>query len=202
MIRNVVFDMGNVLLHFDPDLFIRRAGVTEEADALLMKRELFRSLEWVLMDRGSLNEPDTFERLKLRLPERLHGALEELLFRWDQPILPVEGMADFVRDCKEAGYGLYLLSNASRRLHSYWKRVPGHEHFDGRLVSADVGLLKPQPEIYQTFCRTFSLRPEECLFIDDFPMNIEGAVNAGWKGVIFNDAEDLRTRVRIMGLDV
>lgn len=202
MIRNIVFDMGNVLLRFDPQLFMERVGLEEEEDRKLIQKELFRSLEWVQMDRGSRTEPEVLEILKQRLPERLHGPLEELLLRWERPILPIPGMAEFVRDCRRAGYGIYLLSNASRRLHEYWKSIPGHEYFDGEFVSADYLLVKPQQEIYRKFCQVFGLDAKECLFIDDFPLNIEGAVTAGWQGIVFHDAVDLRKKAREMGVRV
>ena len=202
MIRNIVFDMGNVLLRFDPMLFIARAGVEDEADAALLYRELFRSLEWVQMDRGSLSEEEALQRIRPRLPERLHPQLESLILRWDEPILPVLGMEQLVGDCKAAGYRLYLFSNASRRLHSYWPRVPGSDRFDGVFVSADHLLVKPQQSIYRAFCETFGLAAGECLFIDDFPLNIEGAVTAGWQGLVFHDAKTLRQDLRRMGVSV
>lgn len=202
MIRNIVFDMGNVLLRFDPQLFIERAGVAEEADQKLLQKELFRSLEWVQMDRGSRSEPEVLQIIKQRLPERLHAPLEELLLHWERPILAIPGMAEFVRDCRRAGYGIYLLSNASRRLHEYWKSIPGHEYFDGEFVSADYQLVKPQQEIYRKFCQVFGLDAKECLFIDDFPLNIEGAVTAGWQGIVFHDAADLRLKARELGVRV
>ncbi len=202
MIRNIVFDMGNVLLRFDPALFIERAGVHNEQDARLLSYELFRSVEWVQMDRGALIEPEALEILKPRLPVHLHPALEDLLLRWERPILPIPGMADFVRDCRRAGYGIYLLSNASKRLHEYWKSVPGHEYFDGEFVSADYKLVKPQQAVYRKFCEVFGLNAKECLFIDDMPLNIEGAITAGWQGIVFNDAEDLRKKAYAMGVRI
>ena len=202
MIRNIVFDMGNVLLRFDPQLFIERAGVEDEADRKLLQKELFRSLEWVQMDRGVRTEPEVLEILRQRLPDRLHGTLETLLMRWERPILPIPGMAEFVRDCRQAGYGIYLLSNASKRLHEYWKSIPGHEYFDGEFVSADYQLVKPQQSIYRKFCQVFGVEGKECLFIDDFPLNIEGAVTAGWQGIVFHDAADLRRKAREMGVRI
>ncbi len=200
MIRTIVFDMGNVLIRFDPALFIARAGVESPADAALLHRELFRSLEWVQMDRGSLTEQQALEKVRLRVPERLHGALENLILHWDEPILPMPGMEALVRDCRAAGYRLLLLSNASARLHSYWERIPGHECFDGRFVSADHRLVKPQQSIYRRFLETFGLEAAQCLFIDDLPLNIEGAVTAGWQGLVFHDAQTLRADLRRLGV--
>lgn len=202
MIRNIVFDMGNVLLRFDPKVFMERVGVEDPEDQKLIQKELFRSLEWVQMDRGTKTEAEVLEIVEKRLPEHLHDALEELLLRWERPILAIPGMAKFVRDCRRAGYGIYLLSNASKRLHSYWKSIPGHEYFDGEFVSADYQLVKPQQAIYHKFCQVFGLEPKECLFIDDVPLNIEGAVTAGWQGIVFHDVEDLRKKAYEIGVRV
>lgn len=202
MIRNIVFDMGNVLLRFDPPAFLNRVGIEDKAERALLMKEVFRSLEWVMMDRGSLTEGEALERIEKRVPEHLHHAVEELILRWDRPILPVPGMCEFVRDCRRAGYGIYLLSNASRRLHEYWNGIPGHEYFDGEFVSADYQLVKPDQTIYRKFCQVFELEPRECLFIDDFPLNIEGAITAGWQGIVFHDAVDLRKKAHQMGVRV
>jgi len=202
MIRNIVFDMGNVLLRFDPKVFMERVGVEDPEDQKLIQKELFRSLEWVQMDRGTKTEAEVLEIVEKRLPEHLHAPLEELLLRWERPILAVPGMSEFVRDCRRAGYGIYLLSNASKRLHSYWKSIPGHEYFDGEFVSADYQLVKPQQAIYRKFCQVFELDPKECLFIDDVPLNIEGAVHAGWQGIVFHDVEDLRKKAYEIGVRV
>lgn len=202
MIRSIVFDMGNVLLRFDPKLFLERVGVEEPEDQKLIQKELFRSLEWVQMDRGTLTEAEVLDIVKERLPEHLHDALEDLLLRWERPILPIPGMAEFVRDCRRAGYGIYLLSNASKRLHDYWKSIPGHEYFDGEFISSDYQLVKPQQAIYRKFCQVFGLDPKECLFIDDVPLNIEGAVTAGWQGIVFHDVEDLRKKAYEIGVRV
>lgn len=200
MIRNIVFDMGGVLIRFDRPYFIRRLGVAPE-DAPILLNEVFRSLEWAQMDRGSITEAEAVERVCRRLPERLRGAAEKLITLWERPILPVEGMYELAGELKGMGYGVYLLSNASARQHEYWPRVPASRFFDGKLISADVGLVKPQPEIYRVFCDTFGLKPEECFFIDDAPANIEGAYEVGMPGFVFNDdVGALRRALRSQGL--
>ena len=128
MIRNILFDMGNVLLRFDRQVFLDRLTVTEE-DKQLLLQEVFLSLEWVEMDRGTLREETAEPIMCSRLPSHLHEAVHQLTSCWDQPILPMEGMARLVEELKEAGYGMYLLSNASVRQHAYWPRVPGSELF-------------------------------------------------------------------------
>lgn len=200
MIKNVVFDMGNVLIHFDPALFVQREGFSGK-DAQLLVQEVFQTSEWVQMDRGTLAEEKALEQMYVRLPEHLHAAAKHLVYDWDKPIIPMEGMQELCRELKNAGYGVYLLSNARVCQHEYWPRVPGNELFDGTLISADYRLMKPEKAIYELLCQKFSLKPEECVFIDDSPTNIEGSIQAGMKGIVFyGDMERLRAGMRRVGI--
>ena len=202
MIRNILFDMGNVLIYFDRNLFMDRLGVSD-ADKKLLMREVFLSLEWVRMDRGSMVEADAVASCCSRLPERLHDAAEKLIAMWDRPILPIPGMYELIEELKGKGYGIYLLSNASLRQHEYWPRIEASRFFDGTVVSADEGVIKPQPEIYRLILERFGLRAEECFFVDDVPANIEGAFYCGISGAVFHDdVVLLRRQLREAGVDV
>ena len=202
MIRNIVFDMGNVLIRFDRDYFIDRLGVAPE-DKPLLKREVFLSLEWARMDRGSMTDEEAAESVCRRLPERLHDAARKLVSMWDRPILPIEGMYELIEELKANGYGIYLLSNASYRQHDYWPRVEASRFFDGTLISADEKVVKPQPEIYRLLLERFDLKAEECFFVDDVPSNIEGAFYCGIPGAVFHgDAALLRRDLRAAGVNV
>ena len=202
MIKNILFDMGQVLIRFDQKYFIKRLGI-EDADLDLLLREVYRSVEWVQMDRGTLREEDAFRSISKRLPERLHDAAWKLICMWDRPILEVAGMYELVEELKGLGYGIYLLSNASVRQHDYWPRIPASRFFDGKLISADVHVIKPQPEIYRRCLEKFGLQAEECFFIDDAPANIEGALCCGIAGAVFHgDAKLLRSQLRTAGIPV
>ena len=200
MIKNVVFDMGNVMIYFHKDIFLDRAGVTGE-DRELLARVVFDSLEWARLDRGSLSEAEAEELMCARLPERLHDKVHDFVWDWDKPLLPVRGMAPLVRELKTKGYGIYLLSNAASRQHDYWPDIPGSECFDGTFISADWKLTKPQHEIYERFFEQFSLDPAECVFIDDSTANAEGAYCCGMKAIVFHDdIKELRQRLRELGV--
>lgn len=192
MIRNIVFDMGNVLIHWNPPLFMERMGLPEP-DRQLLLAEVFGGVEWIQMDRGTLSFEEGLTAICTRLPERLHSTARELTVNWwKENLLPVEGMAGLVRELKELGYGIYLLSNAKLDLPQYFNGIPGSECFDGKIVSADWKLLKPQPELYQVLFREYGLKAEECFFTDDLNINIEAAVLVGMSGSIFRDAASLR----------
>lgn len=203
MIRNIIFDMGQVLIYFRPDIFIERLEVPQE-DRPLLLREVFNSVEWIQLDHGTTTEEEAVAAICRRLPQRLHSYVHELVFSWWQrPLLPVEGMEELIGELKGLGYGIYLLSNASSRLHQYFSRIPASRYFDGMIVSADWKLLKPQREIYEALFREYRLRPEECFFVDDLSLNVEGARNAGMAGAIFHgDVSRLRRELNEAGVPV
>lgn len=194
--------MGNVLLRFDRDMFLDAVGAEGEDRKILMNN-VYLSVEWARMDRGSMTEREAAASMCTHVPERLHEKVHLLVDQWDRPIYPIEGMAQLARDLKGAGCGVYLLSNASCRQHEYWTRVPGNEYFDGTLISADVRLVKPEREIYELLCSRFSLRPEECAFIDDSTANIEAAERVGIAGIVFHgEADEAREKLRALGVRV
>lgn len=203
MIRNVLFDMGGVLLQFAPDVFIARLGLPEE-DGALLRREVFRSVEWVELDRGILTDDEALDAMRRRIPARLHGAAEELVRHWDEPRVPMPGACELVSELDAKGYGVYLLTNASLRHKSYWPKQPVAKIFGDRvMLSADWQLLKPEAAFFEKALSLFSLKADECAFIDDFPMNVEAAVRLGIHGLVFHgDYGLLRRSLRELGVDV
>lgn len=203
MIKNIIFDMGQVLIQWSPQIVTARFALPEEDNALLIS-EVFGGVEWTAMDRGRMTPQESFELISRRLPERLHGAARSVIFEWWKVnLVPMEGMEELVAELKEMGYNIYLLSNASSALNIYFPRLPGAEHFSGRIVSADVKLLKPQHEIYELLYSRFSLRPGECLFVDDSPANIDGAQCTGMDGIVFRgDVRRLRRELNEKGVAV
>lgn len=200
MIENIVFDMGKVLIQFDVDHYLSYFADAPE-DRELLRREVFRSVEWIQLDRGTVTDTEAVRLICKRLPERLHQAVEDIFARWHRDIPPLGGVYDLVSDLKQAGYHLYLLSNTSVRFHEFRKNIAALKFFDGEFISADCGLLKPELEIYQKFFEKFSLDPAKCIFIDDAPANIEASYRAGMPGIVYNDdPEELRGKLRAFGV--
>ena len=139
-----------------------------------------------------------------RLPEHLRRPAEAVIRGWwHGPLTPVPGMAELVEELKKLGYHIYLLSNASSSLHAYFPRIPGHEFFDGEIVSGDWKMLKPHREIFELLYRNYDLDPAECLFIDDVPANIDGAAQTGMDGIVFlEDIARLRRELNALGIPV
>lgn len=202
MIRNIVFDMGGVLLHYDPSHFVDLLHVSAEDKALLM-REVFNTVAWFRMDRGTIGEEEAAAAMKENLPSRLHGEVNRLIQWWELELRPVEGMEELLRELKELGYGVYLLSNATLRQPEYFDRVPASQYLDGRMVSAFYRLLKPQHEIFEAFLEKFTLKAEECFFVDDSVANVEGAYCLGVAGAVFDgDVSRLRRALNAVGVPV
>ena len=202
MIKNVVFDMGGVLIRFDAEHYTARF-VRAPADYELMRRALFRSIEWVWMDRGTITDDEVVAAVCARLPERLHQAVRDILDNWHQDIPPLDGVYDLVKELKGKGYGIYLLSNTCTRFHSFRKNIPALRFFDGEFISADHHLVKPEPGIYQCFLEEMGLQGTECIFIDDVPLNVEGAIRCGINGIVYHgDPVLLRRQLREMGVGV
>lgn len=201
MIKNILFDMGGVLLDFDPKKFTARLGL-DAADATILTREIFGSVDWVKLDRGSVTEEEAFASMRARIPARLHEAAREVFDNWDKPRLPLDNIYDTVRELSEKGYGLYLFSNAGKRHAEYWPDLPVAEFFGDRLmVSAWHQLLKPEAAFYETGLARFGLDRRDCVFIDDNTVNLEGASRVGLDGIVYyGDVELLRQRLRERGV--
>ena len=203
MIKNIVFDMGQVLIRFVPRALAEQEGICE-ADMALFLREVFQNKEWVALDRGSMAEDAAILSICERLPERLHPAASNIVKGWwKKPLDPVPGMGDLIRELKGMGYGIYLLSNAHSNLHQYFPRIPGSEFFDGMIVSADCKMLKPEHEIYEKLFEVYSLAPSECLFVDDLPINVDAAIRTGMNGIVFHgDIRRLRRELNAADIPV
>ena len=201
-IQNMVFDMGQVLIHWTPRLHLEPFGLPEAEQEILI-REVFQSEEWVRLDHGTITEEEALENMQRRLPERLHEVLFGIVREgwWTRTLVPNMQVDALVRELKEAGYGIYLLSNAWTNLRDYFPGIPCAPAFDGLLVSAEEKCMKPQHEIYERFFRRFELEPESCCFVDDVPANIEGAKECGMSGVVFRgDIRELRRELRALGI--
>lgn len=187
MIKNIVFDMGGVLLDFNPSKTIRTYFPDKYYDILM--DEVFGSELWQKIDRGLLRTDEVISMVLPRIPEETRELVRTMLTDFYPYMPPFPEMYDFIKRIKNAGYNVYLLSNAGAHFFDKYFDIPALAFMDGVFISALYKLLKPEQEIYRAFCNKFSLKPEECFFIDDMPKNIEGAVKFGMKGHVFEITE-------------
>lgn len=200
MIKNIVFDMGGVLIVWDPERMRRQLNLPQQ-DSDLLNRALLRSEIWTDADRGIYDEAQLEAVACAKLPQHLHPAAHRLICWYEWFLIPVPGMAALVRELKENGYHIYLLSNAPTNLRTYFSQIPGAECFDGLMVSAEEKLIKPDRALYRHLFDKFSLNPSECWFTDDNAPNIAGAKEAGMQGTVFHgDVAQLRREMIAAGI--
>ncbi|MBO4637084.1 MAG: HAD family phosphatase [Clostridiales bacterium] len=184
MIRNIVLDMGNVLLDYDPEISLDKYCSSAEEKEVIRK-ELFGGPEWLMGDRGLIKDKDRFDLVKVRVPEQYHKALRKCADNWYICMTPLAGAKEFCEEIRAKGYGIYILSNASDMFYKYFPEFMPLRFFDGVFVSSDYLMLKPETDIYEAFLTKYGLKGEECLFVDDREDNVEGALKAGMKGFRF-----------------
>lgn len=200
MVKQIIFDVGGVLLDFDPAAMVR--AVTEvEADARLLRREIFGHADWSRLDRGE-EEDAVLRSMKERLPERLWPQADEIMAHWHENLRPKQETWDLARELDELGYPLYVLSNAPRRVYSFLHLIP-YDRMKGVMLSCEEGLLKPDPAIFRCLFVRFGFEPEECFFIDDSPLNVEAAQWCGMQAFQYReDMPRLRAALQAAGVPV
>ncbi len=190
--KNVIFDLGGVLLYFNPRELVDKIF----ADAERKPYELVHAVgteQWTDMDRGKLTYPEVAQALSDTYnPAQLCYYLESIPAHLN-PI--VDGLA-IVEEIKKRGYKTYVLSNLSAFSHESSMNLPGFfDLFDGAIFSYQVGFAKPDPEIYQALLMKYNLVAEECVFIDDLEKNITAGKALGIDGILCDDYAKVRSEL-------
>jgi 2-haloacid dehalogenase len=197
---HVVFDLGNVLIEWDPRHLYRQFF---EGDEELMEHFLANvcTPEWnIEQDRGRPWD-EAVAGLIARFPE-CSELIRAFYERWDEMVPgPVAGMPELLHELHERGTPLTCLTNCSvDTFERVCRRFDFMGLFAGVLVSGRVGLLKPDPEIYRRLLSGQGLNAADTLFIDDSPANVEGARAVGMHAVPFHGAGRLRADLAAHGL--
>ena len=192
MIRNVVFDFGQVMVRFEPDYMVG-VYVSDEADRRLLSEVIFDRLYWNALDSGNISDAEVVLRFKERIPERLHSVAEKIYYNWIYNIPEISGMSELVERIKrEYGVRVFLLSNICTYFAENEEKLPILSLFEKRIYSAVCGFVKPDAKIFEHLCLECDILPQDTLFIDDSPKNIKGAESFGIKGYLFDgDAKRL-----------
>ncbi|NHJ47014.1 MAG: HAD family phosphatase [Asgard group archaeon] len=190
MIKNIIFDIGGVLLTWDPENYVKMV-LGEKIDAKFFSDKLFTSYEWKELDRGSYSIEELHKKYQEMYPEIIEE-VNLLMERWYEIINPINENIALVPKLKENGYKLYVISNYVREAIEAMKtKHRFFEYFNGMIISCYVNQIKPEREIYESLIKKYKLKVDECIFIDDSPENVEAAEKVGIKSVLCINPEQL-----------
>lgn len=190
MIKNIVFDVGNVLVNYRWRELMEELGFFEDLQKVFGEK-VFGNPFWIELDRGVLDEKDVIA--KIREENSAYGREFDLIWENKEKLIePYDYAVKMIDTLKKRGFCVYLLSNypvSLFELHTECGKFPFLDKVDGKVVSGFVKLVKPDREIYEYLLRTYDLKAEECVFLDDRKENVEAAKNIGMAGILFENYE-------------
>lgn len=199
MIKNVIFDIGNVLTDFRWKEFLEDKGIQGEIFDRIVKASVMNP-NWNEFDRGAMSEAEVFASFVQADPEmeeELHLAFDNI----QGMVTPREYAIPWVKALKAKGYGVYYLSNFSEKAYVECREALAFLPFtDGGILSYREKVIKPEKEIYDILLERYQLDAAECVFIDDTAVNVEAAVRYGFSGIRFESKE--QTDRELIGLGV
>lgn len=185
MIRNVIFDIGNVLMDFRWDDYMRELHKGDTAKIKAINEAIWDKGYWPALDRGELSGAEATEKCVAAAPS-LETEIRQTLADAGKAMHKFDYAIPWLKELKSLGKQVYYLSNYSEFA---MQANPGVLDFmpymDGGVFSCFVNLTKPDKAIYRALAEKYRLNPNECLFTDDMPENIQSAKNYGFEAVLF-----------------
>ena len=199
MIQAIVFDFGNVLGFFDYDLTVRNLAPHSSLPPEVIRREIYGGELEDAYERGRLTSEEFLARL--RQVCRLRCSDEELVAGYVDMFWRNEEVCRLIPRLARA-YRLVLGSNTTELHSRHFRRhfADALRHFQGLVLSHEVGARKPRPEFYARCVLAAGCPPRDCLFIDDLPANVAGAEACGLKGLLYRPGEDLAGQLLSLGV--
>lgn len=191
MVKNIIFDLGNVVLKYDNLAYLR--SKVEDNDKIDKLRDIiFGGPEWIMLDEGTITEETAIEQICRNNPE-LEADIRNVFDNWYSLLEPIESAVEIISELKEKGYKLFFLSNFhDKAFQVVVEEYPFFTLFDGGIASYREKIIKPNLEIYRKLLDGYKLKPEECIFIDDVNENIIAGEQVGIKGIHLRDVSILR----------
>ncbi|MCQ2592429.1 MAG: HAD family phosphatase [Treponema sp.] len=189
MIKNIIFDIGGVLVDFDPVLVLKQMGLPKNEVQTIAEKTVLGPY-WKELDRGVLPKEQVFSMMIAEVPEPYKNNARDFLFNHTlETVKSFDYSANWLKNLKERGYKVFLLTNyPSWMFNAHWEKVFTFSNFvDGKLVSAEEKLIKPDEAIYECILNRFNLTATECVFIDDRLENVQAAEKRGINGIHFTN---------------
>lgn len=196
-IKHVIFDLGGVLFHWNPQEILR---LLKQEDPHFPENipEITLTQAWIDFDAGILKLTETIEILSKTFQKKHIEKFVELSL---EKLTPIEKGVHLLQSVQSKGLPTFVLSNISEE---FLKRLqPAHpflNSFSGSVFSYEIQTVKPHAKIYRTLLDKYHLDPEECLFIDDSPLNVQAAKDMGIDAILCQNHEEVEDELRKRGL--
>ena len=201
MIKNIIFDLGNVLFKFQPSEFLLR--FTNDAEYIKkFIAKIFRSSVWVELDRGTISLENAEKTFISKYP--VEEAFLRLFFgHWMEMLTPIEENIKIVKELRDLGFNIFILSNFIKETYVYIEKKYDIFHlFHGQIISGFEKAIKPEKKIYLILLNRYQLIPEESLFIDDVLFYLKPAKKLGMKTIWNKPETNLREELKKSGISV
>ena len=196
-IETIIFDLGNVLVSWDPANLYRKIFTdSQEMNYFLAN---IGTMEWHTLQDGGRSPQEGTEDLVQQYPQH-EEAIRTYYTRWKEMFNgPIEGSVQILKELKEKDYLVYALSNWNRELYEQTvDDFPFLDWFDGKIISSDDGMKKPDEAIFQLLFERFNIDPKTAIFIDDNKANTETAERLGLRSILFTSPEALRNSLQTL----
>ena len=200
MIKNIIFDIGNVLTDFRWEGFLKDKGFDDEMVERIAAASIKHPL-WKEFDRGTWDDETLMRKFVEAAPQ-----LEQELYRAYENIEGIVTPADYaipwIKELKAKGYKVWYLSNFARKTEIECSDCLSFmPYMDGGILSYKEKLIKPDPAIYQLLLERYHLTAEECVFLDDLPENVAAAEKLGIHGICFQSKEQAQKELQLLGVE-
>lgn len=201
MIKNIIFDIGQVLAEFRWRDYIDELTIKEEYKERLAKATVL-SPYWNEVDRGALSKEEIMNRC-ISIDPEIEKEIKLFFEDTSQLVEEFEYSEELVKNLKSQGYRIYILSNYGRENFSYVKDVFRFlKHVDGAVISYEEQHIKPEPQIYEALISRYGIVPEESVFLDDLAANLEGAEAFNFQTIQFHSLWQAKKELRSLGVMV
>lgn len=180
MIKNIIFDVGDVLIEYRWKQMLIDYGCSEE-DAVRIGAQMFDNPEklWSTFDLGTMSDDEIIAEFSGKYPDDAKE-IEWFIRHGEYMHVPRPKVWEKVHELKAKGYGIYILSNYPESLFKkHTEYADFMDDIDGMVVSYMIHKAKPEPEIYEYLCQKYGLVKSECIFFDDRIENVQGAESVG-----------------------
>ena len=202
MIKHLVFDLGNVLIEWNSEKILTYFEPEKERRQVL-RQVIFESGVWHQTDKGELSLKEACEEVLTQLDASYHSAIKNIFYHWYEVVYVYSDLQERIRLWVAQDYRIYILSTTCEIFYHIEKAglLPIYPLLSGYILSSEVGVVKPEAEIYQKLLKKYGLNPVESVFIDDIQANLDTAAELGFETILStSETENIRAMETLLAL--